>query len=56
MIKVIVDRKTRVIRDKYIHYQTENDLECTYKEHRICIAKQEATNDYSYPESLDSKS
>lgn len=46
MIKVTVEGKTRVIRDKNIHHQTENDLECTYKEHRICISKQEATNDY----------
>ena len=46
MIKVTVEGKIRVIRDKHIHYQTENYLECTYKDHRICIAKQEATNDY----------
>ncbi len=46
MIQVTVDGKTRVIRGKQIHYQTENDLECTYKDHLICIAKQEATNDF----------
>jgi len=46
MIQVTVDGKTRVIRNKQIHYQTENDLECTYKGHNICIAKQEADDFY----------
>lgn len=46
MIQVEVNGKTRIIRDKFIHYQTENDLECTYKNHHINIAKQEVGDYY----------
>lgn len=46
MIQVIVNDKKRIIRNKFIYYQTENDLECTYKNHRICIAKQEIGDFY----------
>jgi hypothetical protein len=46
MIKVVVNGKTRIIRDKQIQLQTENDLYCTYKNHSICISKQETTNDF----------
>jgi hypothetical protein len=46
MIQVTVDGKTRVIRDKQIHYQTENDLECTYRNHSIYINKQDTRNDF----------
>ena len=46
MIKVEVNGKTRIIRDKFIHYDTENDLECTYKNHHINIAKQEVGDYY----------
>lgn len=41
MIQIEVKGKNRIIRDKFIHYQTENDLECTYKSHLIYIAAQE---------------
>jgi len=41
MIKVKVNGKNRIIRDKFIHYQTEHDLECDYKNHYIYIAEQE---------------
>ena len=46
MIKVEVNGKARIIRDKFIHYQTENDLECHYKNHHINIAKQEVGDYY----------
>lgn len=46
MIQVIVDGKKRVIRDKQIHYYTENDLECHYKNHLIYISKQEIGDFY----------
>jgi len=46
MLQVVVDGKIRVVRDKQIHYQTENDLECTYKDHHIYIAKQETDDFY----------
>ncbi len=46
MIQVTVNGKTRVIRDNQVNCQTENRLECTYKDHYICIVKQEATNDF----------
>ena len=46
MIQVTVDGKTRVIRDKQIHYQTKNDLECTYKNHSIYINKQDTRNEF----------
>lgn len=39
MIQVTVNGKNRIIRDKFIHHQTDNDLECTYKNHHINIAK-----------------
>ncbi len=41
MIKIEVNGKTRIIRDKFIHYHTEQDLECHYKNHHINIAEQE---------------
>lgn len=41
MIQVKVNGKNRVIGDKFIQYQTENDLECDYKNHHIYIDKQE---------------
>lgn len=46
MIKVEVNGKTRIIRDKFINYQTENDLECNYKKHHISISKQEVGDIY----------
>ena len=46
MIKVEVNGKTRIIRDKFISCQTENDLECCYKNHHINIAKQEVGDYY----------
>lgn len=46
MIKVQVDGKTRIVRDSMIHYHTDNDLECTYKNHHINIAKQEVGDFY----------
>lgn len=46
MIKVKVNGKTRIIRDKFIDYKTENDLECHYKNHDINIAKQEVCGYY----------
>jgi len=46
MIQVTVDGKTRVIRAKQIYYQTENNLECTYRGHEIYIAKQERDDFY----------
>lgn len=46
MIKVEVDGKTRIVRDSMIHYHTDNDLECTYKNHHINIAKQEVGDFY----------
>jgi len=39
MIKVKVNNKTRIIRDKFIYYQTESDLECDYKNHCISISE-----------------
>lgn len=41
MIQVQVKGKNRIIRDKFIHYQTESDLECDYKNHHICITEQD---------------
>lgn len=46
MIKVKVNGKLRIISDKFISYQTENDLECQYKNHNINIAKQEVGDYY----------
>jgi len=47
MIKVEVNGKSRIIRDKFIHYQTETDLECYYKNHHINIAEQETSGWYA---------
>lgn len=47
MIQVEVNGKNRVIRDKFIHYQTESDLECDYKNHHIYIAEQETGGWYA---------
>ena len=46
MIIVKVKGQNRIIRNKFIHYQTENDLECHYKNHHINIAKQEVGDYY----------
>lgn len=46
MIQVTVNGKNRIIRDKFIHHQTDNDLECTYKNHHINIAKQDTDDFY----------
>lgn len=46
MIKIVVDGKTRIIRKNMIRYQTDNDLECIYRNHNINIAKQEADDFY----------
>ena len=46
MIQVTVNGKNRVVRDKFIHYQTENDLECYYKNHHINITAQETGGFY----------
>lgn len=40
MIKLIVDGKTRIIKDKQISFHTEHDLYCKYKNHNICISEQ----------------
>jgi len=47
MIQVEVNSKSRIIRDKFIHYQTESDLECDYKNHHICIAEQDTGGWYA---------
>lgn len=41
MIKIKVNGKDRIIRDKFIDYQTENDLHFTYKNHTAVITEQE---------------
>ena len=41
MIKVLVEGKIRIIRNKQIDYFTENDLSCKYKKCTINISKQE---------------
>lgn len=41
MIKVEVNGKIRIIRDKFIEYKSENELECYYKNHLIYINEQE---------------
>lgn len=46
MIKVEVNGKTRVVRDTWIHYHNEHDLQCTYKNHDINIAEQETDGFY----------
>ena len=46
MIKVEVNGKVRIIRDKFIFYKTENDLECYYKNHHIIISSQEVGDYY----------
>ena len=47
MIKVEVNGKPRIIRDKFIHYQTNEDLECYYKNHHINITEQETGGWYA---------
>ena len=47
MIKVKVDGKDRIIRDKFIDYQTESDLHFTYKNHTVVIAEQETGGWYA---------
>lgn len=46
MIKVLVDGKPRLVRKNMIRYQTDNDLECVYKNHTISISRQEANDDF----------
>jgi hypothetical protein len=46
MIKVLVEGKTRIIRDKMITHQSENSLECYYKNHQIIIEKQRIDDFY----------
>ena len=41
MIKIQVNGKTRIIRDKFIDYHTKQDLYCRYKNHQINISEQE---------------
>jgi len=46
MLKVIVNGKTRIVRDSKISYHTNNDLYCKYKDHNITISKQEKGDFY----------
>jgi len=46
MLKVEVNGKLRVVGDKYISYQTESDLQCTYQNHDINIAEQDTGGYY----------
>ena len=46
MIKVEVQGKTRIVRKSQIHYQTDDDLQCTYRNHLIDIAAQETGGFY----------
>ena len=47
MVKIKVDGKDRIIRDKFIDYQTESDLHFTYKNHTVVIAEQETGGWYT---------
>jgi hypothetical protein len=46
MIQIKVKGKNRLIRNKFVFYQSEYDLECTYKNHHINIAEQETGGFY----------
>lgn len=46
MIKIIVDGKARIIRKGAISFQTQDDLYCKYRNHDICISRQECGGFY----------